>query len=1032
MERLKTPLDNKLVHLSTKDCKTLNSPCLSNLPTRHRYCSTLALQSRNGLFLPAFKCIFVFFVAAFFVLTGAVDAQAQETCPHTPNDPPIERDVLVLLYCSTDGPNWTNKTNWLTSSLLDDWHGVTVSNNQVEGLVLHNNGLTGQIPTELGQLTNLVLLDFSSNQLSGAIPTELGQLTSLADLDFRKNQLSGMIPTELGQLTNLVLLDFSSNQLSGMIPTELESLSLLEFLVLRDNQLSGMIPTELGQLTNLVLLDFSSNQLSGAIPTELGQLTSLADLDFRKNQLSGTIPTELGQLTSLTSLYLHNNQLSGEIPTELGQLTSLTSLYTPSNQLSGEIPNELGQLTSLVNLDFSSNQLSGEIPNELGQLTNLVFLHLHENQLSGEIPNELGQLTNLVWLYLHENQLSGEIPTELGNLSDFSLKRLYLHRNQLSGTIPTELESLSLLEFLILSNNQLSGEIPTELGQLTNLVFLFLSNNQLSGEMPTELGQLTNLEYPYLHNNQLSGEIPTELGQLTSLVNLYLHNNQLSGEIPTELGQLTSLVNLYLHNNQLSGAIPTELRQLTNLQSLTLRDNQLSGEIPTELGQLTNLQSLTLSNNQLSGEIPTELGQLTYLRDLYLHNNQLSGEIPALTSMALGNLWEITFWGNELTYTETDELGKRMDRAALRQFFNATGGTDWKNNKNWLSTEDLFLFSFSDWHGISINSDGRVSELELCNNNLDGEIGNELEALSGLETLNLSDNTSLGGTLPLSLVNLSNLGKLNIRRTGINTPTDANFQAWLGSIDLSDRGACFTPPPPPPPPPTDSSAGTVSVVKDDEGEDVAVAISPKNGGSVSLSNGETIELTIDRTEAPSQSGDPAIILPLEVLEEISKISFKIYNASPKVPPSGFRLAGLVVEIKIDYELGAGETATVCLPAAGVEEDAEIFHYNEETGMWESLESWLETVNGTPSVCAETDSFSFFGVFAAESDAGPVIPDPELDTGYEGELDAGQAGCSISSDVEAGGASQRALFNLLFIMSVLLAVSFRGPSGARRT
>ena len=178
----------------------------------------------------------------------------------------------------------------------------------------------------------------------------------------------------------------------------------------------------------------------------------------------------------------------------------------------------------------------------------------------------------------------------------------------------------------------------------------------------------------------------------------------------------------------------------------------------------------------------------------------------------------------------------------------------------------------------------------------------------------------------------------------------------------------------------------------------------KNRRSVSLGNGETIELTIDRTEAPSQSANPAIILPLEVLEEISNIS----EASPEDPPSGFRLAGLIVEIEIDYELGAGETATVCLPAEGVEEDAEIFHYNKETGMWESLESWLETVKGTPSVCAETDSFSFFRVFAAEPDEG-------------------QVGCSISSDAEAGGASQRALLNLLFIMSVLLAALRRNPS-----
>ena len=365
-------------------------------------------------------------------------------------------------------------------------------------------------------------------------------------------------------------------------------------------------------------------------------------------------------------------------------------------------------------------------------------------------------------------------------------------------------------------------------------------------------------------------------------------------------------------------------------------------------------------------------------------------------------------------------------------FNDATDGDNWTSEQdeknNWLPIQQDFnsvtftvqdLLSFSDWYGVrSVNSDGRVSELNLSDNNLEGEIGNELEALDGLVTLNLSSNASLGGTLPVGMTGLTDLVTLNIKCTKIERPTDTAFDTWLASINFTDS-LCIMPPPPPPPPgdtsltPSESPEGTVSISITDNGE---VALSPKNGGSVSLDNGETIELTIDRTEAP-QSGDPAIILPLEVLEEISEISFKIYNPSPKAPPSGFRLAGLVVEIELDYELGVGETATVCLPAAGVEEDAEIFHYNEETGMWESLESWLATVNGTPSVCAKTDFFSFFGVFVAE---------PEQDTGSEGELDAGQGGCSISSDAEAGGVSQRALFNLLFIMSVPIAALWRNP------
>ncbi len=676
-----------------------------------------------------------------------------------------------------------------------------------------------------------------------------------------------------------------------------------------------------------------------------------------------------------------------------------------------------GEVTEL-NLNF--NRLLGAIPTELGELTALTLLDLGRNPLSGTIPTELGALTNLQELHFSGNTrndgVSGEIPAELGALTN--LQKLHLYQNRLNGAIPSELGALTGLRELRLESNQLNGTIPTELGALTSLENLNLEANQLSGEIPAELGNLTNLQSLYFHDNWLSEEIPARLGDLTNLTELDLSDNNRNDGI----------------NNELSGTIPTELEDLINLQYLLLNNNQLSGEIPAELGSLTSLQRLYLNDNQLSGEIPSALVVPTNLQHFYLHNNMLTGSIPTeLESIPASRiLHEVSLWGNELTFTENSELGKRIDRAALRVLYEATGGANWGNSDNWLpGSQDLL--SFSDWHGVSVNSNGRVSELNLSDNNLDGEIGNELEAPSALETLNLSSNASLGGTLPVGMTGLTGLVTLNIKCTKIERPTDTAFDTWLASINFTDNSPCITPPPLDTSlTPSESSAGAVSMVKDDEGEDVAVAISPKNGGSVSLGNGETVELTIDRTDAPSQSGDPAIILPLDVLEEVSEISFKLSEASPTAPPSGFRLAGLVVEIEIDYELGAGEMATVCLPAAGVEEDAGIFHYNEETGMWESLESWLETVNGTPSVCAETDSFSFFGVFAAEPTAVPLIPNSEQDTGSEGELDAGQVGCSLSSDAEAGGASQRALFNLLFIMSVLLAALWRNPSGGTET
>ena len=572
------------------------------------------------------------------IANGEIDVKKitiiEGTLPPPGDVPPdldcVERDraALVALYNATDGENWTNNTKWLTDAPLHQWRGVsTDASGRVTDRYLARNGLSGEIPNELGSLTNLRVLGLEGNQLSGQIPAELGSLTNLGYLDLNYNRLSGEIPAELGSLTGLGYLDLHQNQLSGEIPAWLGSMTNLKYLSLSGNQLSGEIPSELGNLTNLTRLYLGFNQLTGAIPAELGSLTSLATLRLDRNLLGGEIPEELGNLTNLTELHLSYNQLSGEMPEELGNLINLKSLQLEVNRLSGEIPGELGNLANLNELHLHVNQLSGELPGELGNLTNLNELDFSENPISGEIPKELGNLTNLKSLRFKGNQLSGEIPAELGSMS--SLEALFLSHNRLSGPIPEELGNLTNLAGLFLNDNQLSGEIPAELGGLSNLQVLYLNNNRLRGEIPAEFGRLTSLTYVTLSANRLSGRIPGELGGLFNLTFLDLRSNQLRGEIPAGLNLLSNLRWLNLSHNRLSGEIPSSLGSLSSLERLRLRGNRLSGEIPAELGNLSNLQSLWLEGNRLSGEIPTGLGDLMTLESLYLAGNRLTGCVPA-------------------------------------------------------------------------------------------------------------------------------------------------------------------------------------------------------------------------------------------------------------------------------------------------------------------------------------------------------------------------------------------------------------------
>eukprot|EP01018_Ginkgo_biloba_P027582 Gb_38051 [translate_table: standard] len=338
-------------------------------------------------------------------------------------------------------------------------------------LSLSNNTFTGHIPWDgssatlpsLNAITNCSFLQelrFSSNHLTGVLPVSIAHLsTKLSVFSFGNNCIGGNLPQQIGNLTNLTFLELDNNLFSGNIPPEFKRLQKLERLYMRNNKLQGSIPREIGELKRLGELSLDRNMLSGQIPESFANLQQLRYLHLTQNQLSGNITASLGECQNLLLLDLSHNSLTGNIPPEVAGLPYLQFyLNLSSNSLQGSLPPQIGKLTMINVIDVSANKLTGTIPNTLGSCKALEYLNLSHNLLQGSTPISLGELESLEQMDLSSNNLSGKIPVSLEKLK--MLHQLNFSFNNLKGEVPNGgvFPKLTIASFI--GNPGLCGPLP--------------------------------------------------------------------------------------------------------------------------------------------------------------------------------------------------------------------------------------------------------------------------------------------------------------------------------------------------------------------------------------------------------------------------------------------------------------------------------------------------------------------------------------------------------------------------------------------
>ena len=330
-----------------------------------------------------------------------------------------------------------------------DWSFLTSLTNctQLVELSLDANILQGELPTSIASLSrSLERLLLTANKISGTIPQEIEQLTNIKLLYMENNLLSGSIPESLGNLENLYVLSLSQNKLSGQIPLSIGNLSLLSELYLQENYLSGPIPGALGGCKKMDKLNLSCNSFDDNIPKELFTLSSLVEgLDLSHNKLSGEIPLEIGNLVNLGPLNISNNQLSGQIPSTIGECVHLESLHMEGNHFQGRIPQSFTNLRGIIVMDLSQNNLSGEIPAFFESFSSMKLLNLSFNNLEGPIPPG-GMFQNASEVFIQgNNKLCASSPLLELPLCNGVISKQKLHTSKILKMVTITALSLVLL-----------------------------------------------------------------------------------------------------------------------------------------------------------------------------------------------------------------------------------------------------------------------------------------------------------------------------------------------------------------------------------------------------------------------------------------------------------------------------------------------------------------------------------------------------------------------------------------------------------
>lgn len=328
----------------------------------------------------------------------------------------------------------------------------------------------------------------------------------------------------------------------------------------------------------------------------------------------------------------------------------------------------------------------------------------------------------------------------------------------------------------LLSNNLVGTIETTNWTEIEQLEQLGLSLNAVSGSFPQSLWFLDELEQINMQDCELSGNFPSP-GSNASLRILDIGGNNFINAAPI-FGTCPELVTVNLANNNFvelgsSGFDP--VRQ-PNLTTLLAQNNQFFEFLPEELGNYPagQIDLLRLDGNNFQGCYPTGYSSLCGA------NLNFTGN-PSLPDAGSSTFFGNDFCNNGLNCDPTCD----PNYEALAAIYNSTDGDNWTDNTGWLEDCDV-----CNWAGVNCDADGRVIQLNLNDNNLNGTLPDRMDELTDLEWFFALSNPDLTGSIPPSLFELGAIERIRLQGCGLTGPIPANI---ANAVTLEDFTAFQNP-----------------------------------------------------------------------------------------------------------------------------------------------------------------------------------------------------------------------------------------------